>query len=82
MTCGVRDAKREIMIAMREHQQFRPQFRFRQDLIDIGGFIAAQDVRAADRLLDTFDAKCQMLAAARPELSALREDLAPWRAHP
>ncbi len=47
-----------------------------QDLIDIGSFIAEHDVRAADRLLDTFDSKCRLLAD-HPELGALREDLAP-----
>jgi toxin ParE1/3/4 len=47
-----------------------------QDLIDIGEFIAAHDAGAADRLLDTIDAKCRLLAG-QPELGTLREDLAP-----
>jgi toxin ParE1/3/4 len=46
-----------------------------QDLISIGEFIAAHDLRAADRLLNRIDATCRLLAQ-QPELGTLREDLA------
>ncbi len=46
-----------------------------QDLIRIGEFIAAHDLRAADRLLNRIDATCRLLAQ-QPELGTLREDLA------
>ena len=46
-----------------------------QDLISIGEFIAAYDLRAADRLLNRIDATCRLLAQ-QPELGTLREDLA------
>lgn len=47
-----------------------------KDLIDIAVFVAADDPRAADQLLDIFDAKCRMLVG-QPELGVLRKDLAP-----
>lgn len=46
-----------------------------QDLISIREFIAAHDLRAADRLLNRIDAT-RRLPAQQPELGTLREDLA------
>jgi toxin ParE1/3/4 len=46
------------------------------DLVDVGEFVAAHDLRAADRLLHRIDATCR-LPSGQPELGTLREDLAP-----
>lgn len=53
-----------------------------EDLIDIWSYIAADNARAADRLLDTLDEKSQLLAD-NPRLGVERPDIAPdvraWR---
>ena len=46
------------------------------DLVDVGKFVAAHDLRAAERLLHRIDATCRLLSG-QPELGTLREDLAP-----
>jgi toxin ParE1/3/4 len=46
-----------------------------EDLIDIWSYIAADNARAADRLLDTLDEKSQLLAD-NPRLGAERPDIA------
>jgi len=46
------------------------------DLVDVGEFVAAHDLRAADRLLNRIDVTCRLLSG-QPELGILREDLAP-----
>ena len=48
----------------------------RLDLCDIWGYIAEDNVTAADRMLDEIDAQCKFLART-PELGRLREDLSP-----
>jgi toxin ParE1/3/4 len=54
-----------------------------EDLIDIWSYIAADNVRAADRLLDTLDEKSQLLAD-NPGLGVERPEITPdvrsWRA--
>ena len=53
-----------------------------QDLEDIWFFIAQDDPAAADRLLDTLDAKIALLAA-NPLMGLARPDIAPeLRYHP
>ena len=46
------------------------------DLVDVGEFVAAHDLRAAERLLHRIDATCR-LQSGQPELGTLCEDLAP-----
>jgi toxin ParE1/3/4 len=46
-----------------------------EDLIEIWIYIAADNLTAADRLLDQIDIKCQMLAD-NPELGQARPDIA------
>jgi toxin ParE1/3/4 len=50
--------------------------RARQDLIDIWTWIAADNPRAADRLLDLIDEKLRLLAD-NPRLGPARPDIAP-----
>ena len=50
--------------------------RARQDLIDIWTWIAADNPKAADRLLDLIDEKL-LLLAENPRLGAVRPDIAP-----
>jgi toxin ParE1/3/4 len=50
--------------------------RARQDLIDIWTWIAADNPRAADRLLDLIDEKL-LLLAENPRLGPVRPDIAP-----
>ncbi len=50
--------------------------RARQDLIDIWTWIAADNLQAADRLLDLIDAKLRLLAK-NPRLGPARPDIAP-----
>ncbi|WP_373526622.1 type II toxin-antitoxin system RelE/ParE family toxin [Nostoc sp.] len=47
-----------------------------EDLIEIWIYIAADNLTAADRLLNQIDTKCQMLAD-NPELGQARSDIAP-----
>jgi len=48
--------------------------RARLDLIDIWRFVAEDDPNAADRLLETIDAKCSLLRD-HPFLGQAREDI-------
>ncbi|WP_375510660.1 type II toxin-antitoxin system RelE/ParE family toxin [uncultured Nostoc sp.] len=50
-----------------------------EDLIEIWIYIAADNLTAADRLVDQIDTKCQMLAD-NPELGQARPDIAPGAA--
>ncbi len=47
-----------------------------QDLIDIWTYIAADNVMAADRLLDEIDSVCKLLSRA-PMLGRARKELGP-----
>jgi len=50
--------------------------RARLDLIDIWRYVADDDPEAADRLLDTLDARCALLAE-HPHLGPARDDIRP-----
>lgn len=50
--------------------------RAEQDLIDIWHGIAGDNPLAADRLLDSIDARCQILVAF-PQAGPARDDIAP-----
>ena len=47
-----------------------------EDLIDLWLYIAQDNPRAADRLLDEIEDKCSLLAA-NPQLGPARRDIAP-----
>jgi toxin ParE1/3/4 len=46
------------------------------DLVEIWQFIARDDPRAADRLLDRIEEQCQLLAS-NPRLGRIRPEIAP-----
>lgn len=46
------------------------------DLLEIWLYIARDNVSAADKVLDSIDARCRMLAEF-PEIGTLREDIGP-----
>jgi toxin ParE1/3/4 len=50
--------------------------RAESDLVEIWQFIARDDPRAADRLLDRIEAQCQLLAS-NPRLGRIRPEIAP-----
>jgi toxin ParE1/3/4 len=47
-----------------------------EDLVEIWGYIARDSFRAADRLLETIEEKCQLLAEF-PQMGRQRDELAP-----
>ena len=63
-----------------------PKFKLKplaeQDLVDIWLYIAQDNPRAADKLLDRIEAQCELLAI-HPELGPARDDIAKGlRYHP